>query len=625
MSVVDQVSKSPTCPLCSNPMKRRSGKNGDFWGCMRFPDCRGTRQLNVDLKDFHKTEYAPITKMPGSDEQEAIWKCMTTSNTHIIVNASPGTGKTFVGIQGCLRLPKKDKILFVAFNKHIAKEANGKLAASGCSNVKASTYHSMGYNILRKQFKTLGAPDENKMQQIFESLSPEPAFNKSQWRKTLNLAEKLANLTKHYLIDYKRFDFRDEMERIADHHGMEFQTTATGAVPQFPVLSEAVDLIPAALNECKKRVSVSIDYNDMIWLPVILELPFDPVDMIITDEAQDLDLLQHEMTLRAGFAGRVVIVGDKNQAIYGWRGAATGSMEILTEALRKTPRGVSEFPLTITRRCPKIHVQMAQYLFPNIQALDDAPLGEVSSVKQDKAIESMKIGDLVLCRINKELIKAAYKLIKRGVRPSIKGRDIGKGLLGLLDTLVNQATEKTQKQFYGGAPGTAMGPGAITTQMLAAQLDSYRFDQESKLIPLGDKAAGRIETLHEKCDCVSEFISNSLTIEEIRQSIATLFSDDENPANCVTLGTVHRTKGLEAERVYILAPELIPHPMAKKPWEITQERNIAWIAITRAKFNNKTGAPGSVIFCGPIPEIYNGSARVAPSDPLAPPLPLPAR
>ena len=32
-----------TCPQCGGPMQMKSGKFGDFWSCMKFPECRGTR------------------------------------------------------------------------------------------------------------------------------------------------------------------------------------------------------------------------------------------------------------------------------------------------------------------------------------------------------------------------------------------------------------------------------------------------------------------------------------------------------------------------------------------------------------------------------------------------------
>ena len=35
----------PSCPICGSAMRRRSGRYGAFWGCSRYPSCRGTRQL----------------------------------------------------------------------------------------------------------------------------------------------------------------------------------------------------------------------------------------------------------------------------------------------------------------------------------------------------------------------------------------------------------------------------------------------------------------------------------------------------------------------------------------------------------------------------------------------------
>jgi hypothetical protein len=39
-----QAEPDPTCPVCGAPMHRRKGRYGDFWGCSRYPSCRGTRQ-----------------------------------------------------------------------------------------------------------------------------------------------------------------------------------------------------------------------------------------------------------------------------------------------------------------------------------------------------------------------------------------------------------------------------------------------------------------------------------------------------------------------------------------------------------------------------------------------------
>jgi restriction system protein len=52
VSTAPVLSAQPSCPTCSNPMVKRIAKRGknvgsQFWGCPRYPKCRGTRQLDV--------------------------------------------------------------------------------------------------------------------------------------------------------------------------------------------------------------------------------------------------------------------------------------------------------------------------------------------------------------------------------------------------------------------------------------------------------------------------------------------------------------------------------------------------------------------------------------------------
>ena len=35
----------PSCPQCGSVMRRRSGRYGSFWGCSRYPSCRGARNI----------------------------------------------------------------------------------------------------------------------------------------------------------------------------------------------------------------------------------------------------------------------------------------------------------------------------------------------------------------------------------------------------------------------------------------------------------------------------------------------------------------------------------------------------------------------------------------------------
>jgi len=47
---------SPPCPLCSSPMRRRTGKNGPFWSCSTYPVCNGILSIgNQKRKSSRKT------------------------------------------------------------------------------------------------------------------------------------------------------------------------------------------------------------------------------------------------------------------------------------------------------------------------------------------------------------------------------------------------------------------------------------------------------------------------------------------------------------------------------------------------------------------------------------------
>ena len=35
--------EAPTCPRCEGPMQLRNGRFGQFWSCLRYPECKGTR------------------------------------------------------------------------------------------------------------------------------------------------------------------------------------------------------------------------------------------------------------------------------------------------------------------------------------------------------------------------------------------------------------------------------------------------------------------------------------------------------------------------------------------------------------------------------------------------------
>lgn len=44
-AAANSTGETKTCPECSQPMKRRHGRFGEFWGCSSYPDCRHTEKI----------------------------------------------------------------------------------------------------------------------------------------------------------------------------------------------------------------------------------------------------------------------------------------------------------------------------------------------------------------------------------------------------------------------------------------------------------------------------------------------------------------------------------------------------------------------------------------------------
>ena len=86
----------------------------------------------------------------------------------------------------------------------------------------------------------------------------------------------------------------------------------------------------------------------------------------------------------------------------------------------------------------------------------------------------------------------------------------------------------------------------------------------------------------ETIESINILSENVRTIEELINKVKAIFTDDADD-EYICLSTIHKAKGLEANNVFLLAPSLIPSIYAKEDWELKQENNLMYVAITRAK------------------------------------------
>jgi DNA helicase II / ATP-dependent DNA helicase PcrA len=73
------------------------------------------------------------------------------------------------------------------------------------------------------------------------------------------------------------------------------------------------------------------------------------------------------------------------------------------------------------------------------------------------------------------------------------------------------------------------------------------------------------------------------SIDDVSKAMKRLFSKDSKDG-WVDLSSVHKAKGLEANRVFILHPDKLPLERAgQQDWEKQQEQHLHYVALTRAK------------------------------------------
>ena len=70
-------------------------------------------------------------------------------------------------------------------------------------------------------------------------------------------------------------------------------------------------------------------------------------------------------------------------------------------------------------------------------------------------------------------------------------------------------------------------------------------------------------------------------LPELLAEIDSIFADSGDETNRIILSSIHKSKGREWNRVFWM--DLGPSPWARKQWEIEQEANLCYVAVTRAK------------------------------------------
>jgi superfamily I DNA/RNA helicase len=473
-----------------------------------------------------------------SKYQTAIFDFVAIGAGDAVVDAVPGSGKTTTCVEASKHLNARN-VLFCAFNRHIAAELKTQL-----QGMRAQTIHSLGLSALSR----LGRPnvDDKKYTKLIREYVIDKGITEKEALRTA--IERIRSLLRLAQLTLTNPDDESALKVLGDRFDLDCKDWEFTWRAISPILYQGIDLAYQVIN-----------YNDMVWLPHMMNLAPRAADWVFVDEAQDLNQAQLELVLKArARGGRMLFVGDKRQAIYAFSGACSESIANIIERTQATV-----LPLSICYRCPTSHIELANEVYPGIEPRPRAPKGIVRHIDEVDILGHVADGDLIICRTNAPLVTVCFKLIRAGIPAQIRGTDIGKNLVAIL----NQLEEAPGFQF------------SRLTTYLNAYLDEQRQLRQGRD---RDEIEMALANLQDRVDTILAIYraSRTRTMPDLIQAITDLFSDQRAK---VWLSSIHKAKGLEAQHVILLHPHRMPHPKAKKPWEKEQEMNLKYVALTRAK------------------------------------------
>lgn len=491
-----------------------------------------------------------------SDYQQAVFQFLETTKQNLVIEAVAGSGKSTTILEAARRVT--GSVGIIAFNKAIAVELEGKIQKAGMVSSQAKTFHSAGNGAINSYLKGNGKKraeiDDKKVNKIVDEICVKRpdiaefgAFIEAAVKMAKNLAFGVAggpamddmnawnHMIYHYSID----------EKLPDNVEGRLEDKA----------------IPAAIHVLKKSNTdlSSIDFSDMVYLPLVHNMRVWGYDNLMVDEAQDLNLsrmLLAKKMIRRG--GRFIFVGDPRQNIYGFTGAMHGALDIIKRDFR-----CHTLPLSVTYRSAKKIVAYAHRVVSHIQAAPNAPEGEVRFIGGDEfnATELLPT-DAILCRVNAPMVTLAFSLIRRGIACKIEGREIGAGLVALvskwkvkkLDTLKDRLSTYRDREVE-----KAMAK-----------------DQEERADAITDKV-NTLLVLIERAE------SLKLDVNGLKTMIEDMFADDVTKSGILTLCSYHKSKGREFPRVFRLDHfKHCPSRFARQEHQLLAEHNLDYVSVTRA-------------------------------------------
>ena len=511
----------------------------------------------------------PVQSSTMTDQQLAAVLWTHQSSGNLILEAVAGSGKTFTIIEMLIAINHhfpQARCALMSFNAKVRDELKERVRTKNIRNTEVNTVHGFAFTAFKSHFGPR-KPNSYKLPDLLDPLL-------KQFKLTYKFSPPICqavSIAKDTGMELFFPNTTAEWKKLIDYHDISWDEDK---LPLGAFINLCADLFRLSTQNTDK-----IDFSDMIWMPLKHGLSFPQFDFVFIDEAQDTNATRREVAKRMlkqgndnvvqeAFAvalkkGRLIAVGDRHQAIYGFTGADNDALDILKEEF-----SAAELPLSTCFRCSKSVIRHAQSIVPHIQprvgAIEGAVNLQMPEYNFHQNLFSQSFPDLqrsaILCRKNAPLISLAFQLLSKRIPCRIEGRDVGQELIRLCKK--------------HSSPGDSK-------QKLSQSLQLHLNQQAQKLSPY------KLDLLSDKITAINSILQLPFitSVTQLYQEIESVFSDyDPTKPPRLTLSSVHKSKGLEWPTVYLLGRNLwMPSQFATQPWMEDQEQNLIYVAITRAK------------------------------------------
>lgn len=535
---------------------------------------------------------------PSTYQQDILDFFLNNPQSNMLVNALAGSGKSTTACM--LSEHSKTSDLYIAFNASVVEEFKKKIKNP---KTKVMTMHSLAYSIMlynvEQESKDSGekpkgfGSQRSKRTVSLDNFKPHKILDEEitkrygryiEFAKRVFLKDNYINLYNLCRLTLTDMSSNKDVSRLIDDHVLFLYYGDEGySAPDISEITSTLKILDTKSRQQFETQGV-IDFTDMLWI-TFNKLKYDNWEVpywalytnIYCDEVQDFSNIQlNFLKFIKRTKGRYVFIGDFHQAIYNFAGANA-------QAFNQIPKmfaPVKTFDLPICYRCAKSHLSRVnrEYGIP-ILPCDDAPMGFVKTIDKSKISEYAKAGDMVISRKNKWIAEVVLDLARNGTPIFIEDKEMVGAIkrqilsskctsVGALEKFLQKVISNYNKKLFEIVSKNIREGGHEEEHLEAVTETNSKIDNTSFLLEILE---GYLEH-HASSDSVSKF-SNF---------IDKLLNTTPSP-NCVRLCSIHKAKGLEATNVFVLNEAKINYDFRNSKEQNVQEKNLSYIATTRAK------------------------------------------